>query len=154
MPEARSYSPFEVESPTEWLGRIFVLKLAGQAFYVGPHWYFSLLMLGFIVSVGCFHCSSVYSSDDLQLSGGIAVTLLTTVAFLRCALSDPGVLILGSGALPSLHGFEEPSKSRTNGSSSMSKLITCRFLTFFKDVLGSGRLVTVRLDAQEEHWRG
>ena len=96
MPEARNYSPFEVEGPTEWLGRIFVFKLAGQAVYIGPHWYFSLLMLAFIVSVGCFHCSSVYSSDDLQLLGGVAVTLFTTLAFLRCALSDPGVLILGA----------------------------------------------------------
>ncbi|CAK9001183.1 unnamed protein product [Durusdinium trenchii] len=103
--EDRPYSPFNVatDMPSQtnhaeadrnhyWLGRILVLHLANQILYIGPHWYCSILMLMFILGVGFFHCSTVAGAGALQLSGGLAVTLLSLYTFLRCALADPGIL--------------------------------------------------------------
>ncbi|CAE7169173.1 PAT08 [Symbiodinium pilosum] len=47
-------------------------------------------MLGFILAIGLFHCTSVTSLG--QLAGGLLVTTLSAASFLRCALANPGVL--------------------------------------------------------------
>jgi len=75
-----------------WHGRILAWRLPCGTIYIGPHWYFSIVMLGFIVGVGAFHVASVKRTSRLQLLGGIVVTFLSSLTFLRCALSDPGVL--------------------------------------------------------------
>mmetsp|Transcript_4216 Transcript_4216/g.11199 ORF Transcript_4216/g.11199 Transcript_4216/m.11199 type:complete len:254 (-) Transcript_4216:97-858(-) len=75
-----------------WLGRILAWRWPCGTIYIGPHWYFSLVMLGFILGVGAFHCSSV-QSGRWQLLGGVFVTAMSTMTFLRCALANPGVLL-------------------------------------------------------------
>ncbi|CAE7599937.1 ERF2 [Symbiodinium sp. CCMP2456] len=93
-----AYSSFNVEAGIDfpdpwsysWLGRIVVFNFGGHGLYIGPHWYCSVLMLGFILAVGLFQCNSVTSLE--QLAGSVFVTVLSTVSFLRCALSNPGVL--------------------------------------------------------------
>mmetsp|Transcript_52111 Transcript_52111/g.97485 ORF Transcript_52111/g.97485 Transcript_52111/m.97485 type:complete len:206 (-) Transcript_52111:147-764(-) len=96
-----AYSPFDVEARCDvpnlpeswtsgWLGRILVYNFAGHLLFIGPHWYCSVLMFGFIVAVGLFHCSSV--SSPTQMAAGVLVTVLSASSFIRCALSDPGVL--------------------------------------------------------------
>lgn len=75
-----------------WLGRILVLRVPGGLIYIGPHWYCSVIMLSFILGVGGYFCSSVIQAGAMQLLGGITVTVLSTATFLRCALSNPGVL--------------------------------------------------------------
>mmetsp|Transcript_53243 Transcript_53243/g.65276 ORF Transcript_53243/g.65276 Transcript_53243/m.65276 type:complete len:204 (-) Transcript_53243:72-683(-) len=80
------------EGQSYWLGRIFVMKLAGRELYIGPHWYCSILMLAFILGVGVFHCTSVAALGWLQLCGGFAVTGSSLLSFLNCAFADPGIL--------------------------------------------------------------
>mmetsp|Transcript_101021 Transcript_101021/g.204936 ORF Transcript_101021/g.204936 Transcript_101021/m.204936 type:complete len:178 (+) Transcript_101021:83-616(+) len=53
-------------------------------------------MLSFILGVGTFYCSSAVQGGPWQLLGGFVVTFLSTTTFLRCALSNPGVLRAGS----------------------------------------------------------
>lgn len=94
-PLGHTVGSFVRETKSYWLGRIWVVKLAGRELFIGPHWYCSILMLVFILGVGIFHCSTVASatSDPLQLLGGLTVTSLSLISFLRCAFSDPGVLL-------------------------------------------------------------
>lgn len=75
-----------------WLGRILAWRWPCGTIYIGPHWYFSIVMLGFILGVGVFHISSVKRTNRWQLAGGFLVTIFSTLTFLRCALSNPGVL--------------------------------------------------------------
>ena len=100
--EDRAYNPFEITSdlPSEvnhdpgyhWLGRILVLNLQKQVLYIGPHWYCSILMFVFIVGIGFFHVSTVAGQGLLQVSGGLTVTLLSLYTFMRCVVTDPGIL--------------------------------------------------------------
>lgn len=73
-----------------WLGRILAWRVPGGVVYIGPHWYCSIIMLTFILGVGCFFCSSAV--DGRQFLSGMVVTCLSTTTFLRCALANPGVL--------------------------------------------------------------
>jgi len=75
-----------------WLGRILTLRVPCGLVYIGPHWYCSIVMLCFILGVGIFYCCSAAPSGPWQLLGGICVTTLSTVTFLRCALANPGIL--------------------------------------------------------------
>jgi len=75
-----------------WMGRILVWRLPCGNVYIGPHWYCSLIMLGFILAVGGAFISSAVSQGQGQLGGGILATSLSTITFLRCALANPGVL--------------------------------------------------------------
>jgi len=81
-----------------WLGRILVLRTPLGNFYIGPHWYCSLIMLSFILGVGFVYVVSVASHHSIwHLAGGILVTFLSTLTFLQCALTDPGVVRLKQG---------------------------------------------------------
>mmetsp|Transcript_6104 Transcript_6104/g.18110 ORF Transcript_6104/g.18110 Transcript_6104/m.18110 type:complete len:247 (-) Transcript_6104:213-953(-) len=75
-----------------WMGRIMEWRVPCGIVYIGPHWYCSIIMLSFILGVGSFYCNSAVQSGPWQLLGGLAVTLLSTWTFLRCALANPGVL--------------------------------------------------------------
>lgn len=85
-----------------WLGRIFVFRFPGATIYIGPHWFFSMIMLCFILGVGFCYCSSAAQMGRWQLAGGVLITILSTVTFLNCALSNPGVL------RPKARSAEEP----------------------------------------------
>eukprot|EP00440_Ansanella_granifera_P044300 gb/GFBE01048012.1/.p1 GENE.gb/GFBE01048012.1/~~gb/GFBE01048012.1/.p1 ORF type:complete len:256 (+),score=48.60 gb/GFBE01048012.1/:1-768(+) len=102
---AEPYASFDVEGgddqplaawKSRWLGRILVYNFGGQIIYIGPHWYCSIIMLAFILGVGSFHTISVANQGAQDFLSGMAVTVLTVLSFLRCALSDPGVLRQGS----------------------------------------------------------
>lgn len=74
-------------------GRIHAIRLRKSVFWVGPHWYFSIIMLSFVIFVGCLFVYSVaLTAGAVHVVCGMLVTFLTTVAFLQCALSDPGIL--------------------------------------------------------------
>eukprot|EP00927_Polykrikos_kofoidii_P079666 TRINITY_DN76460_c0_g1_i1.p1 TRINITY_DN76460_c0_g1~~TRINITY_DN76460_c0_g1_i1.p1 ORF type:complete len:257 (+),score=38.27 TRINITY_DN76460_c0_g1_i1:74-772(+) len=75
-----------------WLGSILAVHLRrfDTTIYIGPHWYCSIMMFGVINLVGW--CATTSSKDALQAAGTVLATLLTVVAFLRCALASPGVL--------------------------------------------------------------
>lgn len=73
-----------------WKGRILVWRIPLCVIYIGPHWYCSAIMLSFIVGVG--YCFTVNSLSTAQLFNGVAVTVLSTLTFLRCALSNPGIV--------------------------------------------------------------
>eukprot|EP00929_Paragymnodinium_shiwhaense_P092253 TRINITY_DN52140_c0_g1_i1.p1 TRINITY_DN52140_c0_g1~~TRINITY_DN52140_c0_g1_i1.p1 ORF type:complete len:246 (-),score=13.40 TRINITY_DN52140_c0_g1_i1:192-881(-) len=74
----------------KWLGRIAVIHLPSGIIYVGPHWYCCLLMLSFILGVGWFFTSSAQNISEVI--GGVTVTMLSTLTFIRCAISNPGVV--------------------------------------------------------------
>ena len=99
-----AYSPFE-DFPEpwsySWLGRIFVYNFGGHGLYIGPHWYCSVLMLGFILAIGLFHCTSVTSLG--QLAGGLLVTTLSAASFLRQTLTNHS-LPLSFPSLPAHRG--------------------------------------------------
>merc|ERR1712196_153147 len=71
---------------------ILVWHVPGGKIYIGPHWYCSVIMLSFILGVGSYYSSSAAQAGLLQLLGGVVVTSLSTITFLRCALANPGVL--------------------------------------------------------------
>merc|ERR1712232_470530 len=76
-----------------WLGRIVVVRIPGGLVYIGPHWYCCFVMLAFILGVGLFFLSSgSVQRDTLQILGGVVATALSTITFLRCAISNPGVV--------------------------------------------------------------
>lgn len=74
-----------------WAGRILVWRVPCGHFYVGPHWYCSILMLAFIVWAGLL---PTQPGDDAEyhLEKRLAVTAFCLFMFLRCALKSPGIL--------------------------------------------------------------
>lgn len=127
-----AYSSFWPEDADDtgqvrWLGRILVCTVAGRALYIGPHWYCSIIMFGFIFGVGGFYVNSALQAGSVsQIVGGVVVTVTTLITFLRCALSDPGVLqrkpglVQGDASMVD-HGqiehFSEAATPSFNGSS-------------------------------------
>jgi len=99
--ESQAYTPFQFEGLDDelavwqwrWLGRILVIHLPGGVVYIGPHWYCCFVMLTFILGVGVFFVSGMSVEDNpLPTYGGVLATMLSTITFIRCALSDPGVV--------------------------------------------------------------
>lgn len=72
------------------MGRILAWRIPGTTIYIGPHWYCCILMLAFIVGCGWSYISGVH--DQREIIIGVIITSLSTLAFLRCAFSNPGVL--------------------------------------------------------------
>ncbi|EER09429.1 zinc finger protein DHHC domain containing protein, putative [Perkinsus marinus ATCC 50983] len=74
--------------------------LWGMVFYIGPHWYAILVMIGVILGIGFGFTFML--TPGLQLSEtqqklqkfiGTFLTMISLLTFLRCALvSDPGIL--------------------------------------------------------------
>eukprot|EP00927_Polykrikos_kofoidii_P006712 TRINITY_DN12712_c0_g1_i1.p1 TRINITY_DN12712_c0_g1~~TRINITY_DN12712_c0_g1_i1.p1 ORF type:complete len:313 (-),score=46.80 TRINITY_DN12712_c0_g1_i1:153-980(-) len=61
--------------------------------YIGPHWYCSILMLGFVLGVGYFFVTKVaIKLGWYHLVAGTVTTVMSAKSFLDCALSDPGIL--------------------------------------------------------------
>jgi len=77
-----------------WLGRICAFRVSEQTvLYVGPHWYFTLVMLGVIIGVGCMYTFALALELNIfHFLAGCVATVWSTVSFLQCALSNPGVL--------------------------------------------------------------
>lgn len=76
-----------------WFGRIRAVCVQGTTVFVGPHWYCSVLMLVIIVGVGLMYVFGIATnSGALHMALGVASTVWSTWAFLRCALSDPGIV--------------------------------------------------------------
>lgn len=86
-----------------WLGRILAWRVPGGVLYIGPHWYCSIIMLCFILGVGVFHCSATQDAGHRLF--GVAITTLSTLTFLRCALANPGVLEASSSRLLVISGY-------------------------------------------------
>merc|ERR1712232_487510 len=50
-------------------------------------------MLAFILGVGCFFLQGSIDKDDLLgIVGGLLATVFSTITFVRCAISNPGVI--------------------------------------------------------------
>jgi len=77
----------------QWEGRILTWCVPGGTAYIGPHWYCSILMLAFIVWAGA-------GQPTRQPPGAVnyAMTIVCLLLFLRCALSNPGILKAGRSA--------------------------------------------------------
>lgn len=61
--------------------------------FIGPHWYCSIVMLAFVLAVGCFFVSKVATRLGWpHLIAGVVCTAWSTKAFLECALADPGIV--------------------------------------------------------------
>mmetsp|Transcript_12606 Transcript_12606/g.23285 ORF Transcript_12606/g.23285 Transcript_12606/m.23285 type:complete len:242 (+) Transcript_12606:44-769(+) len=74
-----------------WYGRILALGRPHRV-YIGPHWYFSILMLIFIECSGYSYLKSWSGPNHfLHRCGGAILTILTTLSFVWCALADPGI---------------------------------------------------------------
>jgi len=93
-----------------WLGRICVIQSPLGPLYVGPHWYCSVIMLSFILGVGIVYTYTVAMEHTaLHVLGGLVVTVLSTVCFLHCALSDSGVVRVKSSSA------QEAGEANANG---------------------------------------
>jgi len=74
-------------------GRIWAFYICGAHLYVGPHWYCSLIMLLMILGLGYLFVNWIaVLVGTPHVIGGVCVTFLSVVSFLRCALADPGIL--------------------------------------------------------------
>lgn len=73
-----------------WAGRILVWRTPCGTLYIGPHWPCSVVMLCIIYWMGMqgFHKAS---EDDDMDKKRMALTALSTLLFLLCALRNPGI---------------------------------------------------------------
>merc|ERR1712194_197989 len=75
------------------MGRLRLFKLAGRTLSVGPHWYFTLVMLAVINFVGGGFTLTIAPTMNFGFRiGGCIATLGSTLTLLSCAWSDPGLL--------------------------------------------------------------
>mmetsp|Transcript_11238 Transcript_11238/g.30007 ORF Transcript_11238/g.30007 Transcript_11238/m.30007 type:complete len:225 (+) Transcript_11238:102-776(+) len=84
----------KVEGVYKRVGAIHVVPMFGlTTIFVGPHWYCSIIMLGFILGIGfAFVSKAMDHAYRVHTVIGFAVTVLTARSFLRCALRDPGII--------------------------------------------------------------
>mmetsp|Transcript_64582 Transcript_64582/g.154314 ORF Transcript_64582/g.154314 Transcript_64582/m.154314 type:complete len:233 (+) Transcript_64582:65-763(+) len=76
-----------------WHGKILAVGRGSRKVYIGPHWYFSLLMLGFIEFTGYSYMTTFApgGTGTSHFVGSVVITVLSTISFLSCALADPGI---------------------------------------------------------------
>eukprot|EP00931_Biecheleriopsis_adriatica_P008073 TRINITY_DN109305_c0_g1_i1.p1 TRINITY_DN109305_c0_g1~~TRINITY_DN109305_c0_g1_i1.p1 ORF type:complete len:231 (+),score=39.79 TRINITY_DN109305_c0_g1_i1:27-695(+) len=96
--EAARETPARAEKVSQ-LGRIRVFRLGSLTLHVGPHWYFSLIMLVVIDGVGLAYTVGIAAYiSTLQTLLGVAVTAASTLTFLHCVTSNPGILEPAAGS--------------------------------------------------------
>lgn len=78
---------------SRWVGRILATHACGFTVFIGPHWYFSVVMLCLILGIGVMYTVNVAWRIGLwQTAGGCIVTVISAWTFLRCFVQSPGIL--------------------------------------------------------------
>mmetsp|Transcript_18262 Transcript_18262/g.40330 ORF Transcript_18262/g.40330 Transcript_18262/m.40330 type:complete len:215 (-) Transcript_18262:53-697(-) len=83
------------------IGNIRIVRVGRRTYYVGPHWLCSILMVMLISAIGGTYTVRIAPRLGVgHVIAGAAVTGLALVAFLRCAVANPGVVGTGPRNAP------------------------------------------------------